>query len=72
MAFISAIIQRPLIERLLRSSHCVTLFVSPTPFFRQFYCFVNLDPLSDFLILLRYIFVLPVYAVRVFAIVNSF
>lgn len=71
MAFIIAIIQGPLVGRLLPSSHCITLFVLLHHFFAQ--RFVHLDPLSDYVILI-YILVLPIYVVRscVFAIVNSF
>jgi len=57
--------------RLLPSSHCITRFVLLHHFLAQL--FVNLDPLSDYVILI-YISVLPIYVVRscVFAVVNSF
>lgn len=71
MTFIFTIIQGSLMGRLLPSSHCITRFVLLHHFFAQL--FVNLDPLSDYVILI-YISVLPIYVVRscVFAIVNSF
>lgn len=55
----------------LLPSHCITRFVLLHHFFVQ--RFVNLDPLSDYVILI-YILALPIYVVRscVFAIVNSF
>ena len=57
MAFIFVIIQGPLMGRLLPSSHCITLFVL-LHFFVQL--FVNLDLLTDYVILI-YNFVLPIY-----------
>lgn len=58
MAFIFAIIQGPLMGRLLPSSHCITLFVLVHHFFVQL--FDNLDPLTDYVILI-YNSVLPIY-----------